>query len=575
MVVLYHFTLERRRRILYTPVGMVKKFLRNGSRIFSKRQGSILSAALIIMIAYGASSLLGLLRNRLLAAHFFSGQEAQLDAYFAAFVLPDTIFQLLILGALSAAFIPVFTDYLRKDREEAWHVAQASMTIILLMFLMVSAALFIFAVPASRLLALGFPGRSIRLTAALTRIMLTAQFFFALSSFMTGIIQSHQRFLIPALAPVAYNLGIIAGIIFLSPAIGIYGPAVGVVIGALLHFLIQLPLALKLGMHVRLVFDFTHDGVRRIRRLMPARAATLAVGQAERVVAVMVTSALSAGTLTIFNFARQLYILPINLFGATIGQASFPTLASKYQDNPEELSQTTVSVVRQIAFFTFPAAALMLILRIPEVRLIFGAKQFPWDATLLTGRVVALFALSVPAQSVNLLLIRAFYAAHNTRLPLYTSAATTLFLSILGPILTFRGGLGVQGIAVAIVIADVLNMLAMIFLLNRKYAPQLIRRLIPGIGRMLLATVLTAVSLWVPLRLLDQLVFDTTRTVPLIMLTATVSVIGLGVYLSLCRILKIEELDILRVWLRRIGNWRGVLAESEEILEPAPIESSS
>lgn len=554
---------------------MVKNFLQNGSRIFSKRQRSVLSAALIIMIAYGASSLLGLLRNRLLAAHFFSGQEAQLDAYFAAFVLPDTIFQLLILGALSAAFIPVFTDYLRKDKEEAWHVAQASMTLILLVFLVVSGLLFILATPASRILALGFPGRSIQLTATLIRIMLTAQFFFALSSFMTGILQSHQRFLVPALAPVAYNIGIIMGIVFLAPTIGIYGPAVGVVVGAILHFLIQLPLALRLGMRVRLVFDFAHGGVRRIRRLMPARAATLAVGQAERVVAVMVTSALSAGTLTIFNFARQLYILPINLFGATIGQASFPTLASKHHDGPEALSQTTAAIVRQIAFFTFPAATLMLVLRIPEVRLAFGAKQFPWDATLLTGRIVALFALSVPAQSINLLLIRTFYAAHNTRLPLYTSTATTLLLAALGPILTFWGGLGVQGVTLAIVIADFLNMLAMIVILNRSFTPHLIHQLIPGISRMLLATVLTAVSLWIPLRLLDQLVFDTTRTVPLIMLTVTVSVIGLGVYLLLSKLLHIEELNILRVWLRRIGNWRSVLAESEEILEPAPIESSS
>ena len=234
------------------------------------------------MVAYGFSSLLGLVRNRLLAQLFFVNHKSLLDAYFAAFVLPDTIFQLLILGALSAAFIPVFTGALKRDKEEAWHIANSAASGILLLFLVISAGLFIFANQASRILAPSFSPELAQITAQLIRVMLAAQFFFALSSFMTGILQSHHLFILPALAPLFYNLGIIIGIIFLSPFIGIFGPAVGVVIGSFFHFLIQLPGVIKIGFRPKLSTDWRNPYVKRMLRLMPARAFTLAIGQLER-----------------------------------------------------------------------------------------------------------------------------------------------------------------------------------------------------------------------------------------------------------------------------------------------------
>ena len=345
--------------IIYTPL-VVNKLWENGKNLLLRRQTSILSAAFVIMVCYAASGILGLLRNRLLAGSFFGGSEAQLDAYFAAFVLPDTVFQLLILGALSAAFIPVFTNYLHRDQNEAWHVASAAMTGILFTFLLISLVLFVFAVPATRLLVPNFPEDLIHLTADLTRIMLAAQFFFALSAFMTGILQSHHHFLLSALAPLLYNLGIIAGIVILSPVLGIYGPAVGVVLGAFLHFIVQLPLALKLGFKIRFTADLNHQGVRRIFRLMPARTATLAIGQQlDKVIATSVASSLTAGTLAIFNFARQLYVLPITMFGATVGQASFPTLSHAHEESSDRFTSTIAMTLLQLLFFSFPAAALL------------------------------------------------------------------------------------------------------------------------------------------------------------------------------------------------------------------------
>lgn len=547
---------------------VVNTLIKNGAGLLSRGQTSILSAALVIMVAYGISGLLGLARDRLLAKYFFSGQEAQLDAYFAAFVLPDTIFQLLILGALSAAFIPVFTEYLHRRSDEAWLVASASMTELLTLFVGLSATLFIFAASASRLIAPDFPLPLIQVMTNLIRIMLAAQFFFALSSFMTGVLQSHHRFMLPAIAPVFYNLGIIAGIVFLSPIAGIYGPAIGVVIGALLHFLVQLPLAIKLGFRFRFSYAVSHPGVMRIRRLMPARAATLAIGQLERIIAVRISSALAAGTLAIFNFARQLYLYPIILFGTTMGQASFPSLSHAREEGGERFTNTIITTLLQVLFFAFPAAVLLLVLRIPAVRLIFGARQFPWEATLLTGKAVALFALSVPSQSINQLLTRAFYACQNTKTPLAVALASTLFIVFAAPMLATGLGWGVLGVVAAIVVADVLNSLILLFFLNRLYARGAIRRMAGGVAAMLLATSVMGVSLWVPLRLLDKFVFDTTRTLPLIGLTAIVSGIGIIIYLLLSKLLAVAQLQLVIRLFHRIGNWREVLAESEEALEP-------
>lgn len=550
---------------------MVTKLWENGKNLLLRRQTSILSAAFVIMVAYAASGILGLLRNRLLAANFFGGAEHQLDAYFAAFVLPDTVFQLLILGALSAAFIPVFTGYLRRDQTEAWHVANAAMTGILLIFLLISSILFIFAVPATKALVPSFPPDLILLTASLTRIMLAAQFFFALSAFMTGILQSHHHFLLPALAPLFYNLGIIAGIIALSPVLGIYGPAAGVVLGALLHFAVQFPLALKLGLKPKLTANLGHPGVRRIFRLMPARTATLAIGQQlDKIIATAVASSLAAGTLAIFNFARQLYVLPITMFGATVGQASFPSLSRAHDDGRDRFISTIAATLLQLLFFSFPAAALLLVLRIPAVRLAFGAKEFPWEATLLTGKAAALFALAVPAQAANQLLTRSFYAAQNTKTPLLTAIVSSLILIILVKGFSAWTNLGILGVVSAITISDIANFLLMLIILELKFVPGLINTFIRPLLKIIFATAVTAVMLWIPLRLLDQFVFDTTRTLPLIGLTATVSTIGMGIYFLLAKILAIKELESVSRLLHRLGRWREILAESSTTLSPQP-----
>ena len=265
---------------------MVKKILRQSKNLLSRQNNTILSAAAIIALSYLLSAILGLVRNRLLVSRFFGGLEADLDVYFAAFIVPDTLFQLLILGALSAAFIPIYQEHIKeKSLKEANKMANTTLTSLGSIQLIFTFLIIIFAKPVASLIT-HYPEHQLNLMANLIRIMSLAQILFTISAFLTSVLQSHRRFLIPATAPIFYNLGTIAGIFFLSSKLGIYSAAVGIVFGALLHLLVQLPWAKSLGFSPKIIFQPKNPGTRSVFRLMPPRTAALSLSQIERWVAV-------------------------------------------------------------------------------------------------------------------------------------------------------------------------------------------------------------------------------------------------------------------------------------------------
>lgn len=549
---------------------MVQAFLNKSKKLLQTEHKSILSAAFVIAASYLASALLGLVRNHLLAARFFGGMEADLDVYFAAFVLPDTIFQLLVVGAVSAAFIPVFQDHLARSKQEAAHLSNAALTTISLILFALTAFLIVFARPIAGVLAHYSPEK-LDLMANLIRIMSLAQILFTLSAFLTGILQAQRRFLIPAIAPLLYNLGTIIGIFFLSGRFGIYAAAFGVVLGAFLHVLIQLPLVSHLGFMPRPVIHPRHPGVLTMLRLMPPRALALGLDQIERWVAVNLTSLLAAGSLSIFNFARQLYALPVSLFGVSLSQASFPSLADEATHSDlTKFKQTLVKSLSQIFFFALPASVLVLILRIPLVRLAFGARTFPWDATLLTGKNLALLSLSIAPLAVTQVLVRAFHALKDTRRPLYVGAITMIIFTLSATYASRSLGYGVLGITAAMSLGNYLDFLLLYLILRHRIGSLGIAW---RLTKMIIASAATALALWIPMRLLDQFVFDTTRTLPLIVLTLIVSLVGFLVYLIFCRILRIEELADVAALVKKLGNWRRILGESDEVIEP-PVSAS-
>jgi len=517
-----------------------------------------------------ASALLGLIRNHLLAARFFGGLEADLDVYFAAFVIPDTVFQLLVVGAVSAAFIPVYQELFEKSEENANHMANAALTAVGFLLSIFTVFIFIFARPLAGLLAQYSPEK-LDLMANLIRIMSGAQILFSISAFLTGVLQSQRRFLVPAIAPLFYNIGTILGIFFFSNQLGIYSAAWGVLFGAFLHMLIQLPTAFAIGFRPRLVIDPKNKGVLTMLKLMPPRTLALGLGQIERAVAVNLTSLLAAGSLSIFNFARQLYILPISLFGVSLGQASFPALAQEAINEDKSKFKATLSKsILQIFFFALPASVMILVLRIPLVRIAFGAKAFPWEATLLTGRALALLAISIAPQAVNQTLTRGIHALKDTKTPLITGLITMIFFIVPAYLLSNYYKFGIVGITGAMALSNGIDFLLLYWVVRRKVGPLGISK---RIYKMIAVSTITGFSLWIPMRLLDQLVFDTTRTIPLIVLTLVVTTIGFSVYLFFCWLFKIEELSEVISMAKKLGNWRKILVSTDEVLESTTTNS--
>jgi len=542
--------------------------------IFFRRQTNILSAAFVIMATYGISHLVGLFKTRLLISIFFGTKAQLLDVYYAAFRIPDTIFQILVIGTLSAAFIPTFNKYLAKNEKEAWHIASDTMNLMFLVFLVLSIVIFIFAHPMSRLLAPGFSASQTALMVQLLRIMLVAQAFFSISGFLTAIIQSHQRFLVPALAPIAYNVGIILGIWLLAPRFGILGPAMGVVIGAILHVLIQLPLALRLGFRPHLHLNLSHPGVLEIGRLAPARSLALGIDQIEQTVAVVLASFLSPGSLSLLNASQLLFTIPTSLFGATIGQAAFPTLVKEAaQSDLKKFRQTLVSSFLQIAFVALPLSTIFIILRIPIVRLIFGSRTFPWEATILTGQTLAILCTSAAFYAVMQLVIRGFYALHDTKTPLMVGLIAALFSSLASVFAVSWLGWGILGIAAAIAITAILETLALTYLLHRRISKGLeTLEVFISLSKMIFISFITGLGLWIPMRLLDKFVFDTTRTVPLLLLTTVTSIIGFGVYILLSYLFRIKEISAFADLIKRVLRWKDILTAppGEPMILPAP-----
>lgn len=550
-----------------------KKIFQKSLFLLLTRQTNILSAAFVIMVTVIFSQLLGLIRQRMLVAIF--GASDTLGVYLASSKLPDFLFQLIIAGALSSAFIPVFSDYLVKGKDQEGHnMASSLLTLALITFFIISIPLFLFAPFFLQLFNIGsgFSAQQMDLMASLMRIILVGQILFIVGTFLTALLQSYNHFFVPGFAAALYNLGVITGIFFLSSVAGIFAPAFGVILGSLLFIFFQLPLVKKLGFHFRPVISFNIPGVGQILHLMWPRTLSIAVFQIGSLVTVMLVSFLpSAGrSYVIFDYAQTLAFAPIVLFGQTIAQAAFPVL-SRERENLEEFKSIFITSFNQMLYLVLPVSALFLVLRIPIVRLVFGAGQFDWQATVLTGQTLAFFSLSIFAQALIYLVSRGFYALQDTKTPLIIGTLTTISMIVMAILFIMSYGTGVEGIAVAYSLSTILNVVISMIVLNKKTGGFNKPMLLVPIIKILFATICTGFALYIPIKLLDQLVFDTTRTLNLIFLTGISSGAGLTLYLLLTWFLKVKEATTYIMMFKKIGNWREILGSRQEVIDSTRI----
>ncbi len=378
---------------------------------------SITSAAVVVASFSMLSRFAGFIRDRILAGEFGAGDA--LDIYFAAFKLPDMLFQFVVVGALSASFIPLFTKYAKRGeegKERAWDFANNTLHVIVFVFLIVTALCFLFAEPLASIIAPGFSADKQLHVAELSRVMFGAQVILAVSMVFGSILQGMKRFVLASIAPIFYNVGIIAGAIFLYPMLGMVGLAWGVMIGAFLHLIVQGVGAWTIGYRYRFIFTPWNSDIRYILKHMIPRLLGLSVNQFNFVVMTMMVSSLSAGSLTILQFAYNLNFFPVGVIGVSFAIAAFPALCES-SDERVKYIVTLVSSVKQILLFGIPATILFIALRAQIVRVVLGAGAFDWSATVLTADTMALFVLSLVAQSIVFLLVRAYFAIEDTITP--------------------------------------------------------------------------------------------------------------------------------------------------------------
>lgn len=531
---------------------MVKRVLNNSIYFLDLPQGDILSAGFTIMFLSMVSGIFGLIRDRLLATHFTADL---VGIYFAAFVIPDNIFQILVLSAVGAAFIPVFTKYQREGNQ--WQFTAAMLHISLLIFLILIVLVFIFMEPLSSLLVPGIQKedpRHIALLVNLTRIILVAQIFFVFSYFCTGILQSYQRFLVPASGALFYNIGIIAGILLFAPTFGMYGVAIGILLGALMHLLIQLPFVLRLGFSYR--FTFFHPGVMEIAKLMAPRAVSLAIERVKFTVETVLASLISLSSITFLNFASHVAVFPVSLFGAAIAQAAFPFLSkAQAEGNMEEFKKQTVLSLTHIAFFLAPAAVLLVVLHTPLVRLIFGAPKFSWEATFLTSWTLVFLAIGLFSQGASTILARAFYARFDTKTPLVMTLISSAVSIMLGVFFVLQLKLPVWSLGLSTTIGISLNAFLLFIVLDKKVGGFPHFQLTLSLAKILLNSAFLGIFSYVLFKMLEPF-FNTNYGLPLLFFTLIVALSSGLFYLFLSFIFNLEEYQAIFQFFKKAGSVR-------------------
>ncbi|MFA6383489.1 MAG: murein biosynthesis integral membrane protein MurJ [Parcubacteria group bacterium] len=543
---------------------MIKKLFNNGI-LNSRPSESVISAAFIITVAGVASNILGLFRDRFLASTFGAGDT--LDVYYAAFRIPDLIYNLLILGALSAAFIPVFTGLISKDKnDEAWQLANGIANLAILSIIGVSLLFAIFAPFLMELITPGFPAEKMDSVVLFTRIMFLSPLFLGISGIMGGILSSMKRFLIYSIAPLLYNLGIIFGILVFVRFWGPIGLAWGVVLGAFLHMLFQYLAAKNLGFKYQwtILKSWRDPNVRRVMKLMLPRMTGIAINQVNLMVITIFASTLAAGSLAIFNFSTNLQSVPLSVFGLSFAIAVFPALSTfAARGEKDKFVRAFSETFRQILFFIIPLSVFMLVLRAQIVRVVLGAGKFDWNDTIMTFQCLGILVLALFAQSTVQLLARAFYALQDTKTPFYVAIVTEA-VNILTVILLI-GKFKILGLAIAISLSSLVQMVLLLFILRTRFDSLDDKNIIKSVIKIASASFAAGIGIQVvKIMVASQVNLDTFLGV--FAQLAVSGLVGFGIFIAACYIMKLEEFFVFKNSLTKklFKSKHAVIAESTE-----------
>lgn len=502
-------------------------------------QNSIRGATVILIVTLFLSNILGLVRDHYLAQKI---PTTILDAYYAAFRIPDLVFNIMILGAITASFIPVFSKYIsNKKIKDGWHIANSFLNISAVLIVICLIILWFIMPYIIPLLVPDFDLEKQKLTLNLSRIILLSPIFFTLSYIFGAILNSFKRFFIYSLAPLIYNFCIIVATIFFADTIGVYGVVYGVLVGAFLHMLIQLIQLVRMGFKYSFSFDYRNKDVRKIFVMMIPRAIGLGASQMMLIVYTAIASTLAAGSVAIYNLADNIQTMPTVVFGISLATAIFPTLTEHFNLRKlPEFSSHVYKSVKSIAYILIPFSIAMILLRAQIIRLILGSGYFGWNETILAYNTLAFFAISLFFQGLIPLFARSFYAMHNTKTPTVISIISV----VLGIILAyfFAPTMGVQGLALSFSIASIFSAITM-YLYLENYVKELKthrKKLAIYLFKIVVGSLVMGITLQIIKTLLGNY-FDLNRFWGVLTQAGISFILATLVYIFIAKILKVNE----------------------------------
>ena len=520
----------------------------------SSTNRTLMKAAGFLMAAQMASRILGFLRESLMAGFF--GQSGVTDAYNTAFVLPDLLYWLLVGGVLSAAFIPVFSEYIAKGNEdEGWHVVSSVVNLIFLTLgVLVLLGLF-FTPQFVRLVVPGFAPENMVLATHLTRILLIQPLFMAFSGLTMGVLNSYKIFWPSALGTVLYNACIIFfGTVLADPAKpqSVSGFAFGVVVGALVSFMVQIPALRRVGIRYYPIIDWHHPGVRRIGALAVPIILSYSLNQIQVVVNNNFGSTLFPGSITAVWYSYRLFQLPVGIFALAIAVATFPTMTEQAALKQwDKFRETLSNAIRMVIFITVPISIGMIVLRFPLIRVLFEHGQFMAKDTLTMGIPLFYFSIGISSQAVIQILPRAFYALQDTWTPVILGIMA-MVVNILAMYLLV-GPLAHGGLAFATTIAAFANMLLLFFVLRKRMGTMDGWNMFWTSLKSLVASLVMAVVVWGWSQLLSPLIGVSTTASLVVLITGTF--IGALVFAGMAKLLRMKEFNqVLGLVHRKMGK---------------------
>ncbi len=400
---------------------MVRKFV----TLFYKEIKGLHQAAYILAIFAFASQLLAIVRDRMLAHTFGAGVE--LDIYYSAFRIPDLLFVVFASVLSVYVLIPFVAKARKKSNENAASLLSTVFTAFIIGYIILVIVLYIFTPYFAKVLFPALFSQNPDTLVSLMRILLIQPLFLGISSLFGVITQMQKKFVIYALSPIIYNVGIIIGIVYFYPTLGLQGLGWGVVLGAILHMMVQIPIFVTSAIK----FNFAVPKLAVLKEIVIVaipRAITLSLNQVVLLMLTIFAAAMTLGSVSVFQLAFNLQSVPLTIIGVSYSVAAFPVLANYIADSDFlKFKQYVQTAFKHIIFWALPITALVIILRAHIVRLTLGSGNFNWDDTKLTAALLAVFVVALVFQSINLLIIRAFYANSNTRTPLLAVSISSLF----------------------------------------------------------------------------------------------------------------------------------------------------